>query len=894
MTEPRIASADTAGAVLDRAPVEAMVHRSSGGWQRHVWVLPVCGFALLVAALGGIIAMSLRIGEADAWVAHTLETRHASGVLFSVLQDAEASVRAYLLIDDPAMVARYEAARAAVPAAEDRLRALTRDNSAQANRLDALAPLITRRLGVLTTTVAIARSGDRQAMAAAMRRRDGTRLMGDIRTDLAAFDTAEADLLDAREQTARHDRTQLLLGSGGALSLALLLGGFTAILSQRQAHALRTANAKLAGTVIDRTGALRDSETRFRHVFRDSPIGLTISAAETRRIVAANPAVCRMLGYTEAELVGRTSHDLAHPDDADIMVPVSDDPAAAWRTTEKRYITRSGSIVFARTGVVPLTLLDGGEALTLGTIEDVTHETVIEAALRDSEERMRLAVEAVGLGVYEHDGRRRAVRFDARATALIGGTLPADAWLHFDGPELTAWHGLVHPDDAVARKAAEDSLLHGSSDMATNDYRVRLEAGGWAWLSTFGTVAERDSETSRPLRVLTVVQDVTQRKETEIALRHAHGLEAMGQLTGGVAHDFNNLLGAILGHTEFLLDLLVEHTEARDLATEILDCALSGAALTQRLLAFARRQPLQPAVIDLNEYLPVHVSLLQRTLGETVTVAVALAPELWLTLADPSQIVDVLLNLAINARDAMPHGGKLTIETMNAVLDAAYCAHHSDAIPGEYVLLSVSDTGTGMTADVLARALEPFFTTKPPGKGSGLGLSTIYGFARQSGGHLRIDSEPGKGATVRLYLPRTMADRTAAQARKFLVPPLPRGYEAILVVDDNDNMRATAARNLAALGYRVRLASDGPAALAILQANERFDLLFTDLVMPNGLSGFQLAEAARALQPGLPVLFTTGFAADDDGETGVLDAGALRKPYRRRDLAERVRAMLDG
>ncbi len=188
--------------------------------------------------------------------------------------------------------------------------------------------------------------------------------------------------------------------------------------------------------------------------------------------------------------------------------------------------------------------------------------------------------------------------------------------------------------------------------------------------------------------------------------------------------------------------------------------------MTQRLLAFARRQPLQPAVIDLNEYLPVHVSLLQRTLGETVTVEVALAPGLWLTLADPSQIVDVLLNLAINARDAMPHGGKLTISTANAVLDAAYCAHHREATPGEYVVLSVTDTGTGMPPEVLARAMEPFFTTKPLGKGSGLGLSTIYGFARQSGGYLSIDSEPGEGTTVRLYLPRTLAGRTVPVAPK--------------------------------------------------------------------------------------------------------------------------------
>ncbi|MGA3401239.1 MAG: CHASE3 domain-containing protein [Acetobacteraceae bacterium] len=894
MTEPGTASPETTAPSLDCGRPEAPTNHAGRGWPSHVLLLQACGFVLLIAGLAMIMAMSMRSGEADAWVAHTLETRRATGTLFSILQDAEASVRAYLLINDPTLIVRYDAARQAIPAAETRLRALAVDSAAQTARLDALAPLIEQRLAVLTSALVRVRTGDQQGLSQQMRLRDGATLMADIRARLAAFDQAEADLLSTREAVARHARTQVLAGSSGALSLALLLGGFTTLLSRRQTRAMHDANAQLLGAVSDRTNALRDSETRFQQVFHDSPIGLTIATAETRRIVAANPALCHMFGYTEAELFGRTPHDLTHPDDLDIAVPVTADPRSNTRPTEKRYITKSGAVLFARSSVVPLALPGEREPLILGTTEDVTHEKEIEAALRDSETRMRLAVEAAGLGMYEQDMRRGVVRFDARAAALTADTVPADVQLDFDSPQLAAWKALIHPDDAAARSAAEGALLDGSSDMATSEYRVRSPDANWSWVSAFGTIAERDRQTDRVLRVLTVVQDVTQRRETEIELRHAHRMEAVGQLTGGVAHDFNNLLGAILGHTEFLLDLLADRTEERQLATEILDCALNGAAMTQRLLAFARRQPLQPAVIDLNEYVPVQVSLLQRTLGETVTVDVVLAPGLWLTLADPSQIVDVLLNLAINARDAMPHGGKLTIETANAILDAAYCAHHREATPGEYVVLSVTDTGTGMPPEVLARAMEPFFTTKPLGKGSGLGLSTIYGFARQSGGYLSIDSAVGEGTTVRLYLPHTLADRAAPVPPKVRMPPLPRGNESILVVDDNDGMRATAARNLAALGYRVRLAADGPAALAILRADEHFDLLFTDVVMPNGLSGYQLADAARALQPDLPVLFTTGFAAEDDGETGVMDPDALRKPYRRRELAERVRAMLDG
>jgi PAS domain S-box-containing protein len=874
----------------------AAAARSNHVRERHVWLLQACGFVLLVAALAAIVAMALRSGDADAWVAHTLETRRASGELFSTLQDAEASVRAYLQGNDPSLTDRFEAARDAVPSAEAGLRALAQGNPAETARLDALVPMIEQRLAGLSSMIALVRGGDLSELARRMGQRNGANLMAEIRGRLAAFDQAEADLLFAGEKAANRARTDILLASTGALSLALLLGGFTTLLSHRQVRASYIVNTQLAGTVTDRTDELRHSETRFRQVFHDSPIGLAIATAELGHIVAANPALCRMFGYTEAELIGRTRHELTHPDDPDIVVPVSMDTASAWRPIEKRYVTRSGNVLFARVGAVPLALPDLDEPLILATTEDITHEKAIEAALSDSEARMRLAVEAAGLGVWERDLRmqRHKIRLDARGAALSGGQLPADVWLDFGGPELTCWRALIHPDDAAAHADNVRALLTGTGDMLTDEYRVRRMDGSWSWISAFSTIAGRDPDTGKPTRVLTVAQDVTQRKESELALRHAQRMEAIGQLTGGVAHDFNNLLGAILGHAEFLLDLLPEHSEARELATEILDCTLNGAALTQRLLAFARRQPLQPAVIDLNEYLPVHVSLLQRTIGETVTVELALGPELWLTLADPSQIVDVLLNLAINARDAMPHGGKLTIATRNATLDVAYCMRNGEAVPGEYVVLSVADTGTGMTPAVLARATEPFFTTKPPGKGSGLGLSTIYGFARQSGGHLTIDSEPGKGTAVRLHLPRSLAEGLPAGVPKAHGSPLPRGGEAILVVDDNDNMRATAARNLAALGYRVRLAADGPAALSILRAGERIDLLFTDVVMPNGLSGYQLADTARALRPNLPVLFTSGFAAEDGGETDVMHPDALRKPYRRRELAERVRAELDG
>ncbi|CAH2602079.1 Histidine kinase [Rhodovastum atsumiense] len=384
-------------------------------------------------------------------------------------------------------------------------------------------------------------------------------------------------------------------------------------------------------------------------------------------------------------------------------------------------------------------------------------------------------------------------------------------------------------------------------------------------------------------------RQIAERLRTEEMLRQSEKMKALGQLSGGIAHDFNNLLGVIVGCAEMLADTMQDQPEQEGLAREIIGTALRGSVLTRRLLAVSRNQPLRPQRVDLGALLQDHVELLRRTLGEAIRIEARQAGDLWFTSADPSQIGDALLNLALNARDAMPQGGRLGIEVVNAHLDARRAAAF-EVTEGDYVMLALADTGTGMPKEVMRRAIEPFFTTKPPSAGSGLGLSMVYGFAKQSGGHLDLDSVVGAGTTVRLYLPRAPEEAVAQAAAPPVAAPDPRGSETILLVDDNQTLMEVVRRQLAALGYRVLTAASGPAALAILRAGEAVDLLFTDIVLPDGMSGTRLARTARRLRPGLKILFTTGHAS---GLPRQERQNLLRKPYDRRDLARAVRAALD-
>ncbi len=390
------------------------------------------------------------------------------------------------------------------------------------------------------------------------------------------------------------------------------------------------------------------------------------------------------------------------------------------------------------------------------------------------------------------------------------------------------------------------------------------------------------------------ILDVTEFKKSEEQLLQAQRMEAVGQLTGGVAHDFNNLLAVIMGNLELLADQLASNGMDSELVHEVIGAAKRGASLTHRLLAFSRKQSLRPKVIDINELLSEMGQLLRRTLTEEIAIEMICADGLWPCEADPAQVESVVLNLAINARDAMPKGGKLTIETVNVTVDEAYAAS-SEIEPGEFVMLAVTDTGEGMSMDVQQRLFDPFFTTKGMSNHSGLGLSMVYGFVKQSGGQVTVYSEEGYGTRLKVFLPRSMQARKPTESETQSKKRIESNGERVLVVEDEQSVREITRMQLEGLGYVVSEAETGSAALDILE-NTEIDLMLTDAVLPGGMSGWELAKNLEHLHPATKVMFMSGYTESVFGGDGVLESDVvlLQKPFRKVDLAQKVREVLEA
>jgi PAS domain S-box-containing protein len=517
---------------------------------------------------------------------------------------------------------------------------------------------------------------------------------------------------------------------------------------------------------------------------------------------------------------------------------------------------------------------EGNIVRVIGALQDISAQKQAESALARFATRLRTTLESMTDAFYLLDDQWRFTYLNSEAERVLqrppGELIGQVVWEAF--PE--------------ARQSQLYAEYHAAVDTNQSRHFEIYYAPLHEWFDI-----NAYSSTDGLAVYFRVISD---RIALEDRLRQAQRLESLGQLTGGVAHDFNNLLTVIMGNAELLAETLAPDSPLRPLAELVSSAAQRGAELTQRLLAFARRQALDPKPVDVNPLITTMTNLLCRTLGAHIEVVRLPADGLWPALADPAQLENALLNLCFNARDAMAQGGKLTLETSNVYLDLNYAAQHVEAQAGQYVLITVSDSGVGIAADNLPRVFEPFFTTKETGKGTGLGLSMVYGFAKQSNGHITIYSELGQGTTIRLYLPRYLGAE-GDFSEIMAITGTVGGDERILLVEDDDLVRSYVQNQLEQLGYRVTVASSGPAALEIIQQQHEIDLLFTDVVMPGGMSGRELGDAARRLRPDLKILYTSGYSEQAIVHHGRLDPGIklLSKPYRRADLAQKVRDVLD-
>jgi len=510
-----------------------------------------------------------------------------------------------------------------------------------------------------------------------------------------------------------------------------------------------------------------------------------------------------------------------------------------------------------------------------------------EATLRVTQERLRQVTASSTAVLYATavTGETFRPTWVTENITRIMGYDPAEAL----GP--TWWTDHLHSEDRDPVLAAVPSIL--SRDHLAFEYRFRHKDGSYHWIHDEARLT-RDSA-GRPVEVFGSWVDITERKALEMQLLQAQKMEAVGLLAGGVAHDFNNVLTAIGGYAELVREDLPGEDARRHDVEEILRATERAATLTRQLLAFSRRQVLAPRVLDLNGVVAGVDNMLRRLIGADVELRTALAPELGAVRADPGQLEQVIMNLVVNARDAMPRGGKLTLETANAELDESYALEHPAVVAGPYVMLAVSDSGVGMDAATQARVFEPFFTTKEKGKGTGLGLATVYGIVKQSGGNIWLYSEPGRGTTFKIYLPRV--DQPPEQPAAAPAPrAAPRGSETVLLVEDDEAVRALARKMLAAHGYTVLAAASGAEALKLAADHTGpIHLLVTDVVLP-GMSGRELATRFQSVRPGLKVLYTSGYTDDAVVHHGVLDPGIafLQKPFTSGTLARKVRETLDS
>ncbi|HMK52893.1 MAG TPA: PAS domain S-box protein, partial [Thermodesulfobacteriota bacterium] len=634
--------------------------------------------------------------------------------------------------------------------------------------------------------------------------------------------------------------------------------------------------------------ALRVSEEKYRLLVENA--GEAIFVAQNGMLKFANRNTTEMIGYSKEELTSKPFQEFIHPADRELVLDRHlkrlgghDLPSVY----PFRIVKKDGNVRWVELNTVLITW--EGRPATLNFMSDITERKQAEEALQESEKKFRVLTETAASGIFILQGEK-----------FVYVNPASEAITRYSREELLAmdFWDIVHPDDRELVKQRAQARHHGEPVPSRYELKIITKNGEERWIDLAVGMIDFDGKPA----ILGTDFDITERKRAEEEmkaleeqLRQSQKIEAIGRLAGGIAHDFNNLLTIIKGYSQLSLLDLKESNPLWGNIQEIQKATQRAADLTRHLLAFSRRQILDPKVLDLNNLLRDLDKMLRRIIGEDISLNTQLTNDLGRVKIDPGQFEQIILNLAVNAKDAMPSGGKLMIETSNVELDAEYAVNHAGVIPGHYVRLSVSDTGVGMAKDVREKIFEPFFTTKEKGKGTGLGLSTVYGIVKQSGGNIWVYSEPGHGTTFKIYLPivgedlETLSGRDEAES-------LPRGSETVLLVEDELSVRELAHRLLHQQGYNVLEADNGKEALGIAQEThgETIHLLLTDVVMPQ-MGGKELADQLKIMRPDLKVLYTSGYTDDAIVHHGTLDPGThfLQKPFSPKTLLHKVREVLD-
>ena len=907
------------------------------GWPatRLNWRAIMVGLVLIIAGI--VIAFSVASSrqqreDAEVRQKHSFQVLLQTQKLVSALDKAEIGSRGYLFTNDQQFLAKFNEGANTLPREFVRLKSLTRDNQAQQQNIDELGLVLNQRIFRLRQAIELYVGGNQVSAIQLVRPGEGYSSMAATQSMIDKINSLENSLLVERSaaQASARQKSDLLIVALLVLMLCMIVYGTQTLITATRSQ-LRNAALEAESELAQK---LREADlVAVRAAAIVTAVGSAIPDliyAKDRegRITYANPSTLATIGMSLDQLLGKLTVEYnADPEQA-AQIDANDTRVMAGGVTEiadEQFTGADGQTRLFRSTKTPLRDADGQIIGLAGVSIDVTADRAAMAALTASEERFRTLSETAPAFIFITDNEGNVTYTNTAFQKYTGKS----------NEELLGigWARTVHRDDRQVPENAWSKAVSTNKPFAA-EYRFRGQDGNFRWFMCRATpvrdvqgtiqqwvgtcsdiqdaidarealkianeglevkVVERTSELQTA--VATLQQEVAEREKAEAQVRQMQKIESIGQLTGGIAHDFNNMLAVVLGSLEIVKRRLKTDPDKAMLSIQHAEEGANRAAqLTARLLAFSRQQPLAPEPVNVNRLVGGMSELLRQSIGEHIEVETVLAGGLWRTHIDAPQLENAILNLCVNARDAMPDGGKLTIETHNGHLDQIYADTNAEVTAGQFVLVSVTDSGTGMPPEVIERAFDPFYTTKEVGKGTGLGLSQVFGFVKQSGGHVKIYSELGIGTTVKLYLPRYLGKDEVTDS---LIPnsgewPTAKAGETVLVVEDDEQVRRVSVQLIRDLGYDVVEASDGLQALNILAQIDHIDLIFTDIVMP-GMTGRVMADEALKLRPGIKILYTTGYTRNAVVHNGVLDPGTqfLAKPYTAAALAAKLRAVLD-